>query len=89
VSEELIKQIVSCKALTPRVYSFTEINLDFYLFNDNVFHFQKKNILPCFKIVDENSKGVDLPAIQKILDEMAHRLFTVCAIFMEYPHVQY
>ena len=89
VNEDLLKQIVSCKPLTPRVYSFNEINLDFYLFNDNVYHFSKSNLLPCFKLADENSKGIDLPVIQKVLDELSHRLFTVCAIFMEYPHVQY
>jgi syntaxin-binding protein 1 len=54
-----------------------------------VFHFQKKHILPAFKIADEHDKGVDLPAIQSLLDELAHRLFTVCAIFTEFPYVQY
>ena len=30
-----------------------------------------------------------MPIIKNILDELAHRLFTVCAIFMEFPYVQY
>jgi hypothetical protein len=35
----------------PRVASFIEVNLDFYFFNDNVFHFGRKNMLPIFKLV--------------------------------------
>ena len=52
-----------------------------------MYSFQKKNILPAFKILDQDPKGVENPHIQKVLDELAHRLFTVCAIFMEYPYV--
>jgi len=44
-------------------------------------------LIPVFKIVDENDRGVDMPIIKSILDELAHRLFTVCAIFMEFPYV--
>lgn len=79
--------ISQTKNLTPRIYSLNEINLDFYLYNDNVFHFQKKSLIPAFKLVDENDKGVDMPILKNILDELAHRLFTVCAIFMEFPYV--
>ena len=57
VSEELIKQIAMQKELTPRVKSFNEINLDFFLYNDNVFHMSRKNILPVFKMVRE--KGLE------------------------------
>jgi hypothetical protein len=46
--------------LAPRVRSFNEINLDFFLFNDNVFHFSRKNIIPAFKFLD---KGVETPAL--------------------------
>lgn len=81
--------IASNKSLVPRVYSFNEINLDFYLYNDNVFHLSKPKLIPAFKIVDESERGIDTPVITKILDELAHRLFTVCAIFMEFPNIQY
>jgi syntaxin-binding protein 1 len=53
VTDELLKKIVQCKHLTPRVLSFNEINLDFFLFNDNVFHLARKSILPAFKLADE------------------------------------
>jgi hypothetical protein len=46
-------KIASKKHLAPRILSFNEINLDFFLFNDNVFHFSRKNILPIFKLADE------------------------------------
>ena len=86
VSEELMKAISQRKKLAPRILSFHEINLDFYLFNDNVFHFQKKHILPAFKLADENEKS---PVIQNLVTELAHRLFTVCTCLLEFPHVQY
>jgi hypothetical protein len=89
ISDELLKEISLCKNLAPRILSFNEINLDFYLFNDNVFHFDKKNLLPMFKLMEENEKGVDHTFIQNILSELAHRLLTVCAIFIEYPYIQY
>jgi hypothetical protein len=41
------------KLLVPRIKSFNEINLDFYFFNDSVFHLGKKNTLPMFRIVKE------------------------------------
>jgi len=42
-----------------------------------------------YKLVDENPKGVEHPLMENLLNELAHRLFTVCAIFIEYPYVQY
>ena len=51
-------QIAQCKRLTKRIRSFFVINLDFYFFNDNVYHFGKKNLMPIFKIicVEEDSR---------------------------------
>ena len=47
VSDELLLPIAQNRYLAPRVASFCEINLDFYLFNDNCFHLnmKKKKIL--------------------------------------------
>jgi syntaxin-binding protein 1 len=90
LSEELIRMIALSKHLAPRVLSFNEINLDFFLFNDNVFHLARKNTLPAIKLAeDKGSKALELPAVSKLLDELCHRLFTVCSVFMEYPYVQY
>jgi syntaxin-binding protein 1 len=41
-----------------------------------------------FKLI-ESKQGIDSPPIQHLLDELCHRLFTVCSVFMEYPWVQY
>ena len=46
-------QMASCKGLTKRIRSFYVINLDFYFFNDNVYHFGKKNLMPIFKIMSD------------------------------------
>jgi len=79
--------------LVPRIASFQEINLDFYFFNDNVFHFGKPNIMPIFKIMSDESPGNDNSRISRsndigknkvitaLVTEMANRLFTVCAIY--------
>lgn len=63
LSDELMKEIASCKNLAPRIFSFNEINIDFYLFNDNVYHFNKKNLLPSFKLLDDNGGDVDHPIL--------------------------
>ena len=97
--------IVSCKALVKRIRSLFVINLDFYFYNDSVFHLGKNNLLPIFKImVDEEEQrrstikkqGVDIPTglmknevLATIIDELANKLFTVCAIHMEKPYIQY
>lgn len=39
ISDELLSEIAKCKQLAPRILSFNEINLDFYLYNDNVYYF--------------------------------------------------
>ena len=103
--EELLEQIAQCKPLSKRIRSFFVINLDFYFFNDNVFHFGKKNLMPIFKIMGDeddqrmNTKAQDKPLdisvspvannieLMTLINELANRLFTVCAIHMEYPYI--
>ena len=88
----------------PRVASFIEVNLDFYFFNDNVFHFGRKNMLPIFKFLGDNLGGAgdrsatnvsrsnmkcNNSVVDILVTEMANRLFTVCAIYSEKPYIQY
>ncbi len=100
VSEELLKLLYSNKYLAPRVLSFQEINLDFYFFNDNVFHLGRPKVMPLFKIISDEApytlepdEILEIISSNKVIDmfvtEMANRLFTVCAIFHEFPYVQY
>jgi Sec1 family len=53
-----------------------------------VFTFSRKNILPAFKLIDEG-QGIDSPHLQKMLEELSNRLFTVCSVFMEHPYILY
>lgn len=73
--------------LQPRVQSFQELNLDFYFFNDNVFHFGKPNLLPLFKLIEDGGDPRDNPVVQRLVTEMANRLFTVCTVFTENPYI--
>lgn len=60
VSDELMEMISTCKPLVKRIRSFFVINLDFYFFNDSVFHLGKDNLLPIFKIMcDEDREKRD------------------------------
>lgn len=97
VPEDLIELMSASKNLVPRIKSFNEINLDFYFFNDSVFHLGKKNTLPMFRIIkDDLDKGRTRDNVVEQNDilaqmcmQMANRLFTVCAVFRECPHIQY
>lgn len=95
VPEDLIELMSASKNLVPRIKSFNEINLDFYFFNDSVFHLGKKNTLPMFRIIkDDLDKGRTRDNVVEQNDilaqmcmQMANRLFTVCAVFRECPHI--
>lgn len=49
----MMTMIAQCKPLAKRIRSFFVINLDFYFFNDNVYHFGKKGLMPMFKIMSD------------------------------------
>ena len=70
-----MQEISKSKGLAPLILSFNEINLDFYLYNDHVFTFDRPNILPMFRL------DVHDLSVEKLLDETARRLFTVCTVF--------
>jgi hypothetical protein len=89
VTDEMLVPIAKNKYLAPRVASFCEINLDFYLFNDNVFHLNMRNSLPLFKIVDDNTEFIQHNLYQKMRDAVTHRLLTVCTVYDEFPNIQY
>ena len=50
-----MEMIAKCKQLARRIRSFFVINLDFYFFNDNVYDFGKKNLIPMFKLICDES----------------------------------
>ena len=85
VSDEALIPVAQNKYLAPKIASFCEINLDFYMFNDNVFHLNMKKILPLFKVVDEEPEFIESPLFAKMKNELAHRLLTVCTVYDEFP----
>ena len=87
VTDELLTPLARNKVLAPRVASFCEINLDFYLFNDNVFHLNMRNSLPLFKVLDDNPDFIQTTVFQKMRDQITHRLLTVCTVYDEFPNV--
>lgn len=92
-----MKLILQGKELVPRIQSFNEINLDFYFFNDNVFHFDRKNLLPMFKMIADIEDGgnnadtdqllMDNDVLRTLVTEMANKLFTVCTVYCENPYI--
>ena len=95
VSPELMSLLFKCKKLLDRILTLKEVNLDFYFYNDSVFHFGRKNLLPIFKLLadpDEayaKGKISAQDALEQLAEEMANRLFTVCAVYTEFPYIQY
>lgn len=101
LSEEMMTLLMSGgKNIVPLIQTLSEVNLDFYFFNDNVFHLGRSGMLPVFKMMCEGGGGgLDTSHISRkgdigknqiidiLVTEMANRLFTVCAIFPEYPYV--
>jgi len=89
VSDELLVPIAKNKHLAQKVASFSEINLDFYMFNDSVFHLNMKNTIPIFKLIDDDPNFIQSVFFNKFKDDIAHRLLTVCTVYDEFPDIQY
>jgi hypothetical protein len=97
VPEHLLQMMSASKTLAPRIKTFSEINIDFYFFNDNVFHLGKKNFLPMFRMVKEDMDRGRSPetiieqneVLAELCNHLANRLFTVCAVFRDFPYIQY
>lgn len=43
------------KEMNPFIETLMEVNLDFYFYNDNVFHLGRSGMLPLFKILSEEN----------------------------------
>lgn len=53
IDDEKLLPIAKNKHLAKRIASFYEINLDFYMFNDQVYHLGQRNVLPLYKLIRE------------------------------------
>lgn len=89
VDDEKLIPIAKNKLLAPRIASFCEINLDFYMFDDNVYHLSMKNTLPIFKLIDDEPEFIQSSIFKRVKDEITHRLMTVCTCYDEFPYIMY
>lgn len=83
VSDEQLSLISKCKLLINRLKTLKEINIHFYLFEDNVFTLNKPEAFYLF--------NTDLADIRtsSFLEALGYQLFTVCSILLENPYIQY
>lgn len=83
ITDEQLGLISKCKELIKRLKSFKEINIHFYLFEDNVFTLYKPEGFYLF-----NSPLNDIRTTS-FLEGIGYQLFTVCSILLERPYIQF
>ena len=83
VSDEQVELILKCKNLTSRLRTTKEINMHFYLFEDNIFTLNKKDAFYLFN-TDMNDVRTT-----SYLESLGYQLFTVCSILLERPYIQF
>lgn len=83
VSKEQLELISKCKPLVTRLKTFKELNIHFYLFEDNVFTLNKPEAFYLF-----NTDMSDIRTTS-FLELLGYQLFTVCSILLERPYIQF
>ena len=63
--------------------TFKEINIDFGLFESNVFHFSMPDAVYLYNTPENDYR------FSSYIEDVAYKLFTVCAILLEKPHIQF
>jgi hypothetical protein len=46
-------------------------------------------MLPLFKVLDDDIDLIENQFVKKIMNEMSHRLLTVCTVYDECPYIMY
>ena len=72
---------LSMSSISSRVVTFLEINLDFQLFDENVFYFSAKNDM---KLLDPLKRDAE-----NELNIIVDKLFTTCCALYEFPFIRY
>ena len=76
------------KTLAPRIASFCEVNLDFYMFNETVFTLNMPNLYPIFKFIeDDQADFVGSKEFKRLIEYTANKLLTVCTVYDELPNI--
>ena len=83
ISDEQIELIQKCKNLTSRLQTCKEINMHFYMFEDNIFTLNRPESFYLF-----NTEFNDVRTTS-FLESLGYQLFTVCSILLENPYIQY
>ena len=83
VSEKQMQMISKWKELISRLKTFKEINIHFYLFEDNIFTLYKPEAFYLF-----NTEKSDIRTTS-FLESTGYELFTVLSILLEKPYIQY
>ena len=67
IDDEKLMELATNRSLAPRIASFCEVNLDFFMFNETVFTLDMKNQYPLFKILDDEPSFLASQQMTKIL----------------------
>eukprot|EP00347_Sterkiella_histriomuscorum_P013160 403365781 len=82
VPDEQIKLMTLNQKLIHKVKTFYEVNLDFTVWQDNIFKITTKMNSMTKLINPGNSSKV-------IVEELAHKLFSLCSVMNERPYIRY
>ena len=82
ISDDLMKMLSGCHKLVNKVRTFVEVNLDFKVWQDNVFKVPIKiKSLPAIVNQDKTSPS--------LVEQLAQKLYTICSVMGEKPFIQY
>lgn len=82
VPDESLQELAKCSKLASKVRTLVEVNLDFKVWQDNVFKF------PCN--VKQMTQLLDRDRISAALvEKLSQKIFTVCSVMGEKPYIQY
>ena len=77
-----MKVLSQCTKLVSKVKTMLEINLDFKVWQDNIFKFPT-NVKQMTQLLDRDRTSAQL------VEKLAQKIFTVCSVMGEKPYIQY
>jgi hypothetical protein len=82
VPDERMQEIARCPKLVGKVRTLVEVNLDFKVWQDNVFKFPC-NVKQMTQLLDRDRTSAAL------VEKLSQKIFTVCSVMGEKPYIQY
>ena len=77
-----MQEIAKCTKLVSKVRTLVEVNLDFKVWQDNVFKFPC-NVKQMTQLLDRDRTSASL------VEKLSQKIFTVCSVMGEKPYIQY